>query len=152
LGAEAIRAVDRLKSNHGALSMKYAVLAYESPSAFNNRSGEDKAAYWGAWRAYAETLRNAGVMAGGSGLEPPSTATTVRLRKGERTVQDGPFADTKEQLGGFIIIDVPDLDTALEWAARCPAAADGTVEVRPALTDCQNAPHSADAAQPALAN
>ena len=74
----------------------------------------------GAWQAYAEALRHAGVMAGGKGLEPPATATTVRFRGGERTVQDGPYADTKEQLGGFFIIDVPDLDAALDWAARCP--------------------------------
>ena len=74
----------------------------------------------GAWQAYAEALRHAGVMAGGKGLEPPSTATTVRFRGGERTVQDGPYADTKEQLGGFFILDVPDLDAALDWAARCP--------------------------------
>ena len=78
-------------------------------------------------------------MAGGKGLEPPSTATTVRFRGGERTVQDGPYADTKEQLGGFFIIDVPDLDTALEWAARCPAITGGAVEVRPAMGSCQAA-------------
>jgi hypothetical protein len=113
--------------------MKYVLLIYESKSDFDDRSGKDQAVFWGAWKAYAEALRHAGVMAGGNGLEPPSTGTTVRLRDGERTVQDGPYADTKEQLGGFFLIDVPDLDTALEWAARCPVR-DGAVEVRPALT------------------
>src|SRR4051794_25359155 len=111
--------------------MKYMLMIYESPEAFDARTGKDQGAFWGAWRAYADALRHAGVMAGGSGLEPPSTGTTVRLRDGERTVQDGPYADTKEQLGGFFIVDVPDLDAALDWAARSPAATDGLVEVRP---------------------
>ena len=116
--------------------MKYAILIYESAAAFDARTGKDQAAYRGAWQAYSEALKHAGVMAGGSGLEPPSTATTLRLRDGERAVQDGPYADTKEQLGGFFLVDVPDLDAALEWAARCPVR-DGAVEVRPALTSCQ---------------
>jgi hypothetical protein len=70
-------------------------------------------------------------MAGGAGLEPPETATIVRLTNGERMVQDGPYADTKEQLGGFYLIEVPDMDSAIAWAARCPCASHGTVEVRP---------------------
>jgi hypothetical protein len=89
--------------------------------------------YWGSWAAYAESLAKAGVMVGGNGLEVSDTATTVRLREGQRRVQDGPYADTKEQLGGYFIIDVPNLDAALEWAARCPGASDGTIEVRPVL-------------------
>ena len=72
-------------------------------------------------------------MVGGSGLQPPSVATTVRQRDDKRQVQDGPYADTKEQLGGYYEIEVADLDTALDWAARCPAAATGAVEVRPNL-------------------
>jgi hypothetical protein len=113
--------------------MKYVLMIYESAGEFEARTGKDRDAFWGAWRAYAEALKQAGVMAGGSGLEPPSAATTVQHRDGERTVQDGPYADTKEQLGGFFIIDVPDLDAALDWAARCPVR-DGAVEVRPALS------------------
>ena len=70
-------------------------------------------------------------MVGGAGLEPPLTATTVRAPEGKRRVQDGPFADTKEQLGGYYVIDVPDLDKALEWAARCPSASTGAAEIRP---------------------
>ncbi len=69
----------------------------------------------------------------GSGLEAPSTAATVRLQDGSRLVQDGPFADTKEQLGGFFIINVPDQETALEWAARCPIHPGSVMEVRPCL-------------------
>jgi hypothetical protein len=112
--------------------MNYTLLIYEPPAEFAARSDPARQpAFWQSWKSYADALRTAGVMAGGAGLEPPETATTVRLSNGERLVQDGPFADTKEQLGGMFIIDVPDLDTALDWASRCPAAIYGTVEVRP---------------------
>jgi hypothetical protein len=114
--------------------MKYVLMIYHSEDAFKSRTGTDQATYWGAWQAYAEALQNAGVMAGGSGLEPPAAATTVQFRDGERAVQDGPYADTKEQLGGFFILEVPNLDAALEWAARCPMGSSGAVEVRPALS------------------
>jgi hypothetical protein len=114
--------------------MKYTILIYESDSDFKARTDEGrKAAYWGAYRAYTTALREAGVMTGGAALQPPHAGTTVRQRDGKRHVQDGPYAETKEQLGGFYEIDVPDLDTALQWAARCPAAAHGSVEVRPNL-------------------
>jgi hypothetical protein len=76
-------------------------------------------------------VREAAIFAGGAGLEPPDTATTIRIVDGKRQVQDGPFADTKEQLGGYFLIDVPDLDAALEWAARYPAGPGGGVEIRP---------------------
>ena len=89
--------------------------------------------YWGAWGAYVQAVEAAGIVVSGAGLQPPHTATTVRVRDGKRLVQDGPFAASKEQLGGFFVIDVPDLDTALEWAARSPAASVGAVEVRPVL-------------------
>jgi hypothetical protein len=84
-----------------------------------------------AFAAYAQALSEAGVLIAATGLQPSRTATTVRVQDGQRNVQDGPFADTKEQLGGFYVIDVPDLDTALEWAARNPAASLGGIEVRP---------------------
>ncbi len=114
--------------------MKYTILIYESEADFTARTDEHrKDAYWGAWRAYVKALDDGGVKAGGSALLPPHAATTIRDRDGKRQVQDGPYAETKEQLGGYILIDVPDLDTALEWAARCPAASRGAVEVRPNL-------------------
>jgi hypothetical protein len=75
-------------------------------------------------------LVEAGIYVGGDPLEVPETATTVRLKEGKRRVQDAPFADTKEQLGGFIILELPSLDAALDWAARCPAASRVAVEVR----------------------
>lgn len=114
--------------------MKYTILVYESDADFKTRNDDAcQAAYWGAYRAYTTALQQAGVMVGGAGLQPPHAATTVRQRDGKRRVQDGPFADTKEQLGGYYEIEVPGLDQALEWAARCPAAATGAVEVRPNL-------------------
>ena len=70
-------------------------------------------------------------MVGGAALQPPTTATTIRQRDARRQVQDGPHAETKEQLGGYYVIDVPDLDRAIEWASRCPSALTGSVEVRP---------------------
>jgi hypothetical protein len=81
-----------------------------------------------------QAVRDAGVFTGGAGLEAPDTATTVRVQGGKRLVQDGPYADTKEQLGGFFVIEVPDLDTAPDWAARYPAGSDGLVEVRPNIS------------------
>jgi hypothetical protein len=114
--------------------MKYAIIVYETAEEFAEREDEaKKGTYWGAYGQYSEALRAGGVAAGGAGLLPPSAATTVRLRGGSRQVTDGPYADTKEQLGGFFLIDAPDLDAALDWAAKCPAATRGSVEVRPVM-------------------
>ena len=89
--------------------------------------------YMGAWMAYAQALMGAGVLRGGTQLALPETATTVRLGEdGARTVHDGPYADTKEKLGGFFIIDAADLESALDWASKAPIAPGGSVEVRPA--------------------
>lgn len=83
------------------------------------------------WKAYMGDLAAAGVMRGGNRLAPAWTASTVRLRDGQRMVQDGPFADTKELSAGYVIIEVPSLDVALDWAARSPSSATGSTEVRP---------------------
>jgi hypothetical protein len=85
------------------------------------------------WADYTQALIDAGVMRGGNALEGPETATTVRVRDGETIVSDGPFADTKESLGGYYLIDVPDLDAALGWAAKIPNVSYGSLEVRPVL-------------------
>ena len=115
--------------------MKYVIMVYETENAFRARSDEQhRARYWGAYKAYSQAIKDAGVAAGGHALQPPFSATTVRVTSGARKVQDGPYAETKEQLGGFFVVDVPDLDAALEWASRCPAAAEGAVEVRPVLS------------------
>ena len=111
--------------------MQFALLIFESPEAFAARGADENDPYLGAWRAYHKALVEADIFVGGSPLQPPETGTTVRLKDGKRRVQDGPFADTKEQLGGFTILELPSLDAALEWAARCPAASIGAVEVRP---------------------
>lgn len=112
--------------------MKYAVLVLESQADFAERTDPARlGAYWGAYSAYGQALGQAGVAAGGNCLHPSATATTVRIRDGKRTVQDGPFADTKEQIGGLFVIDVPNLDAAIEWAARCPSASRAGVEIRP---------------------
>lgn len=114
--------------------MQYVLMFHEGPADFANREDpQAQGPYWGAWSAYVGALAESGVMVHGAGLQPPGTATTVRLRDGERRVQDGPYADTKEQLGGFIVIEVPDLPAAIEWAARSPSAASTAVEIRPVL-------------------
>jgi hypothetical protein len=117
--------------------MQFALLIYESPEAFASRKGDGSDGYIGAWRAYHKAIVEAGVFVGGDPLEVPETGTTIKLRDGKRGVQDGPYADTKEQLGGFTIIEAPSLDAALEWAARCPAASYGAVEVRPLASEAR---------------
>lgn len=113
--------------------MQYMIVMYENNDAFASRSGAEKEKYWGAWAAYSKALLDAGIMTSGHGLQPPASSTTVRLRDGKRQVQDGPFADTKEQLGGYCVIEVSNLDVALDWATKAPAASYGAVEVRPIL-------------------
>jgi hypothetical protein len=116
--------------------MKYSILCFESPAEFSARTDpKESEAYWGGVFSYLKALQDAGVFAGGAGLELPETATTLRYRNGEPLVQDGPFADTKEQLGGFFIVDVPNLDAALEWAARFPQRPGRVIEVRPNLRE-----------------
>ncbi|WP_125130464.1 YciI family protein [Microbacterium sp. 10M-3C3] len=114
--------------------MQYAILAQESLEDFAARQDPEFAEqYWASWAGYVAALTDSGIMSAAAGLQPPQTATTLRLRGGSTEVQDGPFADAKESLGGIFLIEVPDLDAALAWAARCPAAEHGSVEVRPLL-------------------
>jgi hypothetical protein len=113
--------------------MQYMLMFYETPDQIAAREGANAQAHLAGWMAYIGGLYEAGVGRSGEGLLAPSTATTVRIRGDKRQVQDGPFADTKEQLGGYMIIEVPHLDNALEWAARAPCAATGGVEVRPVM-------------------
>lgn len=118
--------------------MDYMLLFYEPKTDFDVRKDEAASqAHWAGWMAYVGAIQGAGIMKSGEGLQDAATATTLRMAGGKRHVQDGPFADTKEQLGGFFVIDVPDLDTALVWASRAPCASTGGVEVRPVLP-----PHS----------
>jgi len=118
------------------IAMNYTLLIYENAAGFDLRNTPDAAArqaYWGGFMAYTKALQDAGVMVAGAGLQATPAATTLRMRNGKRHVQDGPYADTKEQLGGYYVINVPDLDAALEWAARIPAAPGSVIEVRPNL-------------------
>ncbi len=110
--------------------MKFALLFNERPEEVAKAHDPAQAeAYWGAWGAYMQAMGP--LIQGGAPLAGIETATTLRVVNGRRQVEDGPFATTKELLGGFAIIDVPDLDTALEWAARAPCVNAGSVEVRP---------------------
>ena len=84
-----------------------------------------------AYEAYTKALQGAGALLAGDRLRPTDSASTVRVREGRTQVLDGPYAETKEQLGGYYIVEAKDLDAALDWAARCPGAASGAVEVRP---------------------
>jgi hypothetical protein len=117
--------------------MQYAMLIYETPEAFASRKNDENDPYLGAWRTYHRALVDAGVYVGGEPLQLPETGTTVRVKDGRRQIQDGPYADAKEQLAGFAILELPSLDAALDWAARCPAAAAGAVEVRPLAPDAK---------------
>jgi hypothetical protein len=111
--------------------MNYTLLMYETTEDFANRTDPNhKEAYAASWAHYVTALRDAGIVVSSAGLQSPETSTTLSRRGGELLVQDGPISETKEHIGGLIIIDVPDLVSALEWAARCPGS---SVEVRPNL-------------------
>jgi hypothetical protein len=111
--------------------MKFVMLIHESPASLAARGQGPSHPYIAAWRAYHKALVEAGAYVAGAPLKLADTATTVQIEKGHRRVQDGPFVEAKEQLGGFCILEAASLDAALDWAARCPAAAAGAVEVRP---------------------
>ena len=118
--------------------MLYALLIYEKPDDFARRdSSVESDAYTGAWRAYHRSNARRRASSLGQAAGSPETATTVRLRDNKRQIQDGPYASTKEQLGGFTLLELPSLDAALEWAARCPAASYGAVEVRPIAVELE---------------
>jgi hypothetical protein len=111
-------------------AMKYALLLYSDPEA---RAGAHEDRY-ASWIDYTRALKASGALLGAEQLQPVGSATTLRERDGEQLLTDGPFAETKEHLLGLYLIDVPDLDAALEWAGRMPFIGFGTVEVRPVVT------------------
>jgi hypothetical protein len=111
--------------------MKYMLMDYVDESGWPRLTTAEQERWLGVYRAYVEAMAKAGVLRGSGGLQPTSSATTVRVVDGKTQVLDGPYADSKEQLAGYHIVDVPDLDAAIAWATRCPTALHGVVEVRP---------------------
>jgi hypothetical protein len=124
-------AAESRESFREEIPMQYMLMIYGDEKAMQTATREDMGAMMGAYAAYTKALQDAKVMLAGNPLRPSSTATTVRLAGGKSKVINGPYAETKEQLGGYYILDVPDLDAALSWAARCPGANYGIIEVRP---------------------
>jgi hypothetical protein len=112
----------------------YTLLIYGDPSDAPDYQSPEGQAEFQQWMAYDQSLRESGAFQAGQALQPAQTATTVRNRNGDTLTTDGPFAETKEVLGGFYVIDVPDLDAALDWAGRMPNVGYGSIEVRPVQT------------------
>jgi hypothetical protein len=113
--------------------MKYLILIYSDEKQDANVSKEEADAWMGEYMAYTEAMGKAGIMLGGEALQPTVTATTVRVRDGKKLTTHGPFAETKEQLGGFYFVECNNLDEATDWAAKCPGARVGSIEVRPIM-------------------
>ena len=111
--------------------MRYTLLLHYPELTEDELDPEEMEAGMRAFQAYAESLADAGVLVSAEVLQPSEKTTTLAIRNGEVRIQDGPFADSKEQLAGTFVLDVPDLDAALAWAEKCPAAQWGTVEIRP---------------------
>lgn len=116
--------------------MHYSILIYETADEFAARTDPDRQQdYWNGVVTYVATIRQSGVLVSGCGLQPPDQAKALRRHGGAVVVEDGPYAEVKDQLGGLFIIDVPDLDTALDWARRFPQRPGQGVEVRPVLPE-----------------
>ncbi len=111
--------------------MEYLLLIYETEKAWETMPDAEKGAIFGEYMGFTEGIKKSGNYKGGNPLQPTSTATTVRVKGGKTLTTDGPFAETKEQLGGYYLVDAKDLDEAIAIAARIPAARSGAIEVRP---------------------
>jgi hypothetical protein len=113
--------------------MKYLLLIYESEAGFAGMSGEEQARIFEEYMVYTKNIKKSGHYIGGEALQAISTATTVRVKNGKTLTTDGPFAETREQLGGFYMVEAKDLDEAIKLAAGIPASRTGSIEVRPIL-------------------
>jgi hypothetical protein len=113
--------------------VQYLLLIYANEAAAAQVPSEERQKSFAAWMAYTADLKAQNAFVAGDALQPTATATSVRIRNGERMITDGPFAETKEQLGGYYLVEAKDLDAALEWALKCPGALTGTIEVRPIM-------------------
>jgi hypothetical protein len=122
---------------------QYMLLIYDDPSVWQSMSEEEQNAVMGEYFAYTNELREAGAYVAGDALQPTATAKSVRLRDGERLTTDGPFAETKETLGGYYLVEAASDEEALEWAAKIPSARFGTIEVRPIVVFPETADASA---------
>jgi len=111
--------------------MQYLLMLYSNENGWSQMTPDEQQQGVAAYGAYTQALKAAGVLVGSNRLQNSTTATTVRVADGKSQVLDGPYVDSKEQLAGYYLIDAPDLDAALAWAARCPGANHGTIEVRP---------------------
>ena len=111
--------------------MQYMLLIHADEAGFGALSQAEVGQAMAAYGAYGEALQKAGAMVHNARLQPSAASTTVRLANGKSEVLNGPYAETREQMGGYYMIEVVDLDAALAWAARCPGASHGSVEVRP---------------------
>jgi hypothetical protein len=113
--------------------MRYMLIILGDESQYANLSAEEQAANGARWADYTKELVDSGAFVSGDGLQSVTTATTLRVENGERVLTDGPFAETKEQIGGFYVIECKDLDEAIDWAAKLPHAENGTTEIRPVM-------------------
>jgi hypothetical protein len=113
--------------------MQYMMLIYGPEGGFNDLPQEQLNAMKQEWFVYSQQMGEAGVMVAGDALLPTTAATSVRVRDGKDLITDGPFAETKEALGGYYLMEVPSVDEAIVWAKRCPAAQYGTIELRPVM-------------------
>ena len=113
--------------------MQYMLLIYDEERALGSMSEAERDSFMQEYGTYTQSLRDSGAYHSGDALQPTATATTVTVRDGETITTDGPFAETKEQLGGFYLVEAESLDEALEWAAKIPSARIGKIEVRPVM-------------------
>ena len=111
--------------------MQYLLMLYADEAGWDKMTEAQQKEGVAAYAAYTEALRQAGALKGSNRLQPTSAATRVQLANGKPQIMDGPYSDSKEQLGGYYLIEAPDLDAALSWASRCPGAGHGIIEVRP---------------------
>jgi hypothetical protein len=113
--------------------VQYLLLIYDDEKGWGTISDQDRKSIMDAYNDYTDEVRKAGVSRAAEALQPTASATTVRVRNGETLLTDGPFAETKEQLGGFYLVECDTLDQAIEWAAKIPSATSGSIEVRPVM-------------------
>src|ERR1700760_1737328 len=132
-GAGPVRLMSAIPPSHRSKAMQYLLLIYRNENYMTDMSATDRQKMMGEYGAFTQSIIQSGHFKAGDGLQPTTTATTVRVRDGKTLTTDGPFAETREQLGGYYLVEAKDLDTALGIAARIPGAKTGSIEVRPVM-------------------